>query len=411
VRKGLIATLTLVLTIMIVMLLDDVLMFATLLLLLLGAASVLIPSAGQAVRHFAWSKLKACSRPLGDRTVFGFYRPHHPVSGPRKWIHQLTGKRWNFGPHYADRRKLDTHTITHRCDEDPITVGVYSEGGGVGKTVNAATFAQQVQMTLEGVSILLVDKDPKGTVRDVTGVKREHIQAHKDGRPDEACFTLIDAARNMNKLTNMAQVRWRFATMPGTGLFVLTYPEGERLDKTTLKNLMKRLSTIFPIVVYDCEPDADHLDTSFILENVDVHVVPTLAGDRKRTRQAADAIKTLRDEKYRRDHDRVVFVVNKVWNNLFHRGTTRNVEVLQELLGEAGKPYLGPVATVPWNRLIKKGKVFHVRTRSPWFRRHALEQTAIVYKTARSTKGPASSSKELTQTEPTSRQPPATTDA
>jgi MinD-like ATPase involved in chromosome partitioning or flagellar assembly len=364
---------------------NGVLLVLVLLLLLAAAVSSVVPAR-------SWTYLKAFGRPIGDRTTFGKHRPRQSRKpGLRLWIYLMTGARWNFGPSATERFKMNMNAITDRRDETAITVVTYNEGGGTGKSTSAATVAQQLHISLPGVSILLVDTDPKGTVQDVTGVKREDIQAVKDGKPEEACFTLIDAARNMRNLTDMAQIRWRFATMPGTGLFVLTYPEGERLDRATLGKLTSVLERAFAIVVYDGEPDIDHEDTSFLMEHVDVQVVPALAGDQKRIRQAADAIKTLRDEKYRRGHDRVVFVVDKVWFNVFHRGTTHTVETLQELLGD--KPFAGPVATLPWNRLIKKGKVFLVRTRSPWFRRHALELTAVIMETARSTKS-ASSTEE-----------------
>jgi cellulose biosynthesis protein BcsQ len=345
------------------------------------------------------SPLRRMGRRVGDRTRFGATRKQ-PITGLNGWIYQKSGQRWNLGPAPWKRWALATAIILV-VPLRSIMIAIYTRTGGQGKTTTALTVAMDILEAIPGISVLLIGVDPAGTLEGVSGVKRESIQAFKEGKYDEVCFTLLEAIKNLEAWEgNIAEVRRRFATMPGTGagpgsgLFVLSYPENEMPDPVKLRKAIRSFRGLFAYIVSDCNQYIGDFSSStqVVLEEADVVGVPMTYKDPERITGAAQALNDLEDERFRRYQDRTVLVVNKVWNNLFHRGTTRGVSDLQTARKEQGNPpYEGFIATLPLNWGIKRRKRFlffrktvHflVKNRSLWFRLYARELTAALVATA-----------------------------
>jgi cellulose biosynthesis protein BcsQ len=336
--------------------------------------------------------VRRLGRRLGNRTTFGQERKE-PISGPRKWVFRVSGGRWNLGPSFRQRWVAATNTVTLTMPRTPVVIAAHTKTGGQGKTTASITVAQDLLEAHSGVSVLLIGNDPEGTLLDVTGVQREDIQAYKDGAHDEVCYTLLEAIKNRHAYEgNMTEVRRRFATMPGTGLFVLTYPEKKRPDPVELRETIVILSRLFPYTIWDCDQYIGESNTEVVLEMADVIAVLATYKDSSRIRGAANALEDLDEERFRRGRDRTVLVINKVWFNVFHRGTTRGLNEMHEARAKLGhKLYKGPVVTLPWNFGIKTGRRFLwvkkrvrflLRNRSPWFRLYGREFTAALIEVA-----------------------------
>jgi hypothetical protein len=357
-----------------------------------GVARFLKRALNKVVVGFIWVYLKKFGRPIGNRTKFAPYRKPPMSAGPRKWIYGVTGGRWNFGRSASERCNSDSESIQRIETANPTVAAVHSRAaGGVGKTTISVAVGQSAAADLENISVLLAEINPQGSVRDATGVKREHIpcvqMAEKESDPEkkkallkEACFTVQEAINNLHKLQSMQDVRLRIPQMPGTGLFVLTHPEPDRIDPVSLRKFVRAMSRIFPASIYDLDQYDSHADTALILELADVVLVPATRRNKARGRQAGEALINL-ENKY---HTRSVLVINRVWWNMFHRSTTRNVRMIQNLRNENGhEPYRGAVGTLPWNFWVALGGRFLLKMRSPWFKRHVRELTALAFEEAR----------------------------
>jgi hypothetical protein len=357
-----------------------------------GGFALLVKNVAQPSGSFIWKYFKKAGRFIGDHTTFGQYRKPPTWNSPRRWIYQLTGGRWNFGRSAEERRKTDIESIRHTESTNSTVIVFYSKAaGGVGKTTGAVSLAQGAAEDLPNISVLLAEINPQGSVKDATGVKREDIPcvrlAQKETDPikkqllmDEACFTVLEAIGKLNKLQSMQDVLFRFPTMPGTGVYVLTHPEATRIDPRDLRRFVAAMRRIFPRSIWDLDQYDSHADTALMLELADVAMVPATRRNKARGRQAGEALWDLKT-KY---HTRSVLVINRVWFNWFHRSTTRNVRKIQELLkNENHTPYTGPVGTLPWNFWIALGGRFLLRSRSTWFKRHVRELAALACEEAR----------------------------
>jgi hypothetical protein len=359
---------------------------------LLPAVVFLMQKVVRPTASYIWGYLKKAGRFIGDHTTFGQERKPPTWNRPRRWIYGLTGGRWNFGRSAEEKRITNVAAIRSIDSTEPDVIATNSKAaGGVGKTTTAVAVAQALAADLPNISVALVEINPQGSVKDATGVRREDIAcvklAQKEPDPikkqllkDEACFTVLEAIANLHKLQSMQDVRFRFAQMPGTGVFVLTHPEATRIDPRDLRRFVAAMRRIFPKSVWDLDQYDSHSDTATMLELADVVLVPATRRNKARIRQAGEALWDLQTTY----HTRSVLVINRVWFNWFHRSTTRNVRKIQELReSENHRPYCGPVGTLPWNFRVALGGRFLLRSRSGWFKRHVRELTALACEEAR----------------------------
>jgi cellulose biosynthesis protein BcsQ len=338
-------------------------------------------SFGAFLLDIARNSVLRIGRWLGAHSQFGQYRLD-PLYGPRKWVYRFSGGYWNFGGSRSQRDARAKATIQRRFPRCYVFMSFSRGGGGVGKTITANSLAQTLDSVVPDAKTLLIDKHPLGSVGAVTGVRRDkHVACVQQGKPEEACFTFLEAYQKLGHLTSESAIRWRFPIMEGTGMYVLTYPEADRLDGDQLVEFIKLMKQYFSFIVVDSEPDDGQADTQAMLGIVDVVAVITKRRNENRIMQAANAVKLIRNTpSYSRGRDRVVLVINQVWFNPLHWwGTTRTVKMLNEALGEE---YKGAVATLPSNFLVARGKMFYVFKRSPRFRRHALEMAALLVEKA-----------------------------
>jgi len=341
------------------------------------------------------ARIKVLAKAFVVKTTFGQLREAPTPSknkfafNPRWWFFRISDGLWNFGPTKRERKSKSEAIIASWKHFKSLVVVTHGGGGGTGKSTSASTIAQVVRMVLGGMT-LLFEKNPRGTVASGTGVKFKDIQAVKDGHAQEACFQVKDAYRNRSKLVDEASIVWRFATMVKTGLYVLTHPDNSRLSRQETLDLIDDLNVHFPVTVIDSDQDFNHPDTKAVLEIADVIVLVTEHNNESRIEQTVDVLQELRTKsQYENVNERVILVVNKVWLNWLHLGTTKTVKILRRIQEEKGfELYEGPVMSLPWNARVKTKRYFEVRRLSRRFRLHALELTAEIIKTAERLKQP-----------------------
>jgi cellulose biosynthesis protein BcsQ len=318
------------------------------------------------------------------KTAFGLYRDP-PL--PRTLSHHLwvaSGYQWNLGPHIWQRTGLAVQAITWRTESECIVIASDAIGGGQGKSSTGLSIAQCFALQLHGKTLLL-DMDPSGVIEKNSGVQRNSIQVERDRLKGEACFTVWEAFVNRGKLGCLNDMLIRFAQMPGTDLYVVT--AGDRpLTNVQYEILLPILKKLFAVIVVDCAPDIETSSaTQAVVQSADAVAIAVKHRSETRVGQVSKLIRMIdSDPRYSKQRNRIVLVVNEVWFNPLHIGTTRTLRLLQADRAAQGlEPYRGSVATQPFNLHIRRKGGFKLVARSSWFRLHSLEIAAALKLLAR----------------------------
>lgn len=227
-------------------------------------------------------------------------------------------------------------------------IGVWSPGGGVGKTTSVVHLAKLAEQDRWNVGIVETDEDKGGVLRYLGKVP---AKVGLDSIPKQIWEDPQSFAQNME---NVVQTVGRIQIVPMTGTI-----DGLTCDEKNVKTLHHWAASRFALTLYDLPPRLRDVMTFSVLHEVDdviVVVEPTdvLMDAMDKHMRLCREIKEIQDlpQKYK-------LIVNKVPEN---HGLDP-----QEMADSLGIPLIGvvPAELEHYDRIINKGK-FVIPTDSPW---------------------------------------------
>lgn len=233
-------------------------------------------------------------------------------------------------------------------EEKSRRIGVWSPGGGVGKTTSVVHLAKLAEQDRWNVGIVETDEDKGGVLRYLGKVP---AKVGLDSIPKQIWEDPQSFAQNME---NVVQTVGRIQIVPMTGTI-----DGLTCDEKNVKTLHHWAASRFALTLYDLPPRLRDVMTFSVLHEVDdviVVVEPTdvLMDAMDKHMRLCREIKEIQDlpRKYK-------LIVNKVPEN---HGLDP-----QEMADSLGIPLIGvvPAELEHYDRIINKGK-FVIPTDSPW---------------------------------------------